>query len=114
METIGQQAARLQTEWDTNPRWNDTARTFSAEDVVRLRGSIQEEYPLARRGAERLASVYSSWTEPRRRTTSSAEYDRAVSFQRGLVSHSFCSLAACWPIVSTVCLPQVRGLRVSP
>ena len=57
METIGQQAARLQTEWDTNPRWNDTARTYSAEDVVRLRGSIQEEYTLARRGAERLRKL---------------------------------------------------------
>ena len=57
METIGQQAARLQKEWDTNPRWNDTARTYSAEDVVRLRGSIQEEYTLARRGAERLRKL---------------------------------------------------------
>src|SRR5215472_4346648 len=57
---------------------------------------------LRRRSAPRRASVYSSRMEPRRRTTSSAEYVRAVSFQRGLVSHSFCSLAACWPIVSTV------------
>ena len=57
METIGQQAARLQKEWDTNPRWNDTARTYSAEDVVRLRGSIREEHTLARRGAERLRKL---------------------------------------------------------
>ena len=57
METIGQQAVRLQKEWDTNPRWSDTARTYSAEDVVRLRGSVQEEYTLARRGAERLRKL---------------------------------------------------------
>ena len=57
METIGQQAASLHKEWDTNPRWNDTARTYSAEDVVRLRGSIPEEYTLARRGAERLRKL---------------------------------------------------------
>src|SRR5690242_16697121 len=57
VETIGQQAARLQSEWDTSPRWSDTKRTYSAEDVVRLRGSIQEEYTLARCGAERLRKL---------------------------------------------------------
>ena len=58
METISQQAARLQREWDTSPRWKDTARTYSAEDVVRLRGSVTEEYTLARRGAERGHGVF--------------------------------------------------------
>src|SRR6516225_7312890 len=67
---------------------------------------------LRRRSAPRLASVYSSWMEPRRRTTSSAEYVRAVSFQRGVVSHSFCSLAACWPIVSTVAPSSGSGCPV--
>ncbi len=57
VETIGQQAARLQGEWDTNPRWNDTKRTYSAEDVVRLRGSVTEEFTLARLGAERLRKL---------------------------------------------------------
>ena len=54
MDTISQQAARLQKEWDINPHWRDTTRTYSAEDVVRLRGSVTEEFTLARRGAERL------------------------------------------------------------
>ena len=57
METISQQAARLQGEWDTSPRWSDTKRTYSAEDVVRLRGSVTEEFTLARRGAERLRKL---------------------------------------------------------
>ncbi|HEX5302484.1 MAG TPA: isocitrate lyase, partial [Streptosporangiaceae bacterium] len=57
METISQQAARLQGEWDTSPRWSDTERTYSAEDVVRLRGSVTEEFTLARRGAERLRKL---------------------------------------------------------
>ena len=57
METISQQAARLQGEWETNPRWGDTERSYSAEDVVRLRGSITEEHTLARRGAERLRKL---------------------------------------------------------
>ena len=45
---------RLRTEWETNPRWRGVRRTYRAEDVVRLRGSVQEEHTLARRGAERL------------------------------------------------------------
>ena len=49
-----QQADALQQEWDTNPRWKGVQRTFTAGDVVRLRGSVQEEHTLARRGAEKL------------------------------------------------------------
>ena len=49
-----QQAAELQKEWDTNPRWKGVQRTYAAGDVVRLRGSVQEEHTLARRGAEKL------------------------------------------------------------
>jgi isocitrate lyase len=57
VETISQQATRLQAEWETNPRWSDTKRSYSAEDVVRLRGSVSEEFTLARRGAERLRKL---------------------------------------------------------
>src|SRR5690242_9516964 len=57
VETISQQAARLQDEWGTNPRWKDTERAYSAEDVVRLRGTVTEEFTLARRGAERLRKL---------------------------------------------------------
>ena len=48
------QAARLAGAWATNPRWRGIKRTYSAEDVIRLRGSVQEEHTLARLGAERL------------------------------------------------------------
>jgi isocitrate lyase len=54
MDTISQQAANLRQEWETDPRWADVTRTYTAEDVIRLRGSIFEEHTLARRGAERL------------------------------------------------------------
>ncbi|MFJ2033812.1 isocitrate lyase [Streptosporangium sp. NPDC087985] len=47
-------ADELRREWETNPRWQGTERTYTAEDVVRLRGSVQEEHTLARLGAERL------------------------------------------------------------
>jgi isocitrate lyase len=48
-------AARdLERQWATDPRWRGVERTYSAADVVRLRGSVTEEYTLARRGAEKL------------------------------------------------------------
>ena len=46
--------AALKKEWSENPRWKTTTRPYSAEDVVRLRGSVQIEHTLARRGAEKL------------------------------------------------------------
>ena len=50
-------AEQLQHDWDNNPRWAGVERSFTAEDVVRLRGRVQEEHTLARRGAEKL------WTQ---------------------------------------------------
>ena len=51
---LAEQAARLAGEWATSPRWRGVKRTFSARDVVRLRGSVREEHTLSRLGAERL------------------------------------------------------------
>jgi len=45
---------QLEQTWSTESRWNGIERGYSAADVVRLRGSIQIEHTLARRGAERL------------------------------------------------------------
>ncbi len=44
----------IANDWAVSPRWGGISRTYSAEDVVRLRGTIQEEHTLARRGARRL------------------------------------------------------------
>jgi len=41
-------------QWNTEPRWKGVTRPYTGDDVVRLRGSIQIEYTLARLGAERL------------------------------------------------------------
>ncbi|WP_460802090.1 isocitrate lyase [Microbacterium sp. GXF6406] len=49
-----QTAAELQEIWDTDPRWDGVERTYSADDVVRIRGSVREDSTLARRGAENL------------------------------------------------------------
>jgi isocitrate lyase len=48
------QVAALEKEWQENPRWASVKRGYSAEDVVRLSGSIQPENTLARMGAEKL------------------------------------------------------------
>nr|WP_297460190.1 isocitrate lyase [uncultured Halomonas sp.] len=53
-QTREQQIAALEKDWAENPRWKGVTRTYSAEDVVRLRGSVLEERTIARRGAEKL------------------------------------------------------------
>ena len=57
-----QQVARLATEWETDTRWKGVKRPYTAEDVLRLRGSVQIEHTLARMGANRLWRLLS--TEP--------------------------------------------------
>jgi len=47
-------AEHITLDWKNNDRWNGIERPYGAEDVVRLRGSVQVEHTLARRGAERL------------------------------------------------------------
>ncbi|WP_037367209.1 isocitrate lyase [Amycolatopsis orientalis] len=51
---LEQAAAELAEQWKTDPRWAGVQRTYSAADVVKLRGSVVEEHTLARRGAEKL------------------------------------------------------------
>ncbi len=46
--------AKLKDDWELNKRWQGIKRPYSAEDVVRLRGTVQVEHTLARMGAERL------------------------------------------------------------
>ncbi|MGN6481004.1 isocitrate lyase [Luteibacter sp.] len=47
-------AEQITLDWKNNERWNSVERPYTAEDVVRLRGTVQVEYTLARRGADRL------------------------------------------------------------
>src|SRR5438309_8059868 len=44
----------LEREWENDSRWSEITRDYSAEDVLRLRGSIDIQYTLATLGAERL------------------------------------------------------------
>ena len=52
--TRDQHTEALAASWISDPRWKGIERAYTAEDVVRLRGSVQIEHSLARMGAERL------------------------------------------------------------
>jgi len=52
--TRAEQIKAIENDWATNPRWANITRGYSAQDVVRLRGSVQPELTYARRGADRL------------------------------------------------------------
>lgn len=49
-----EQETALQNDWHSNPRWAGVKRDYTAGDVIKLRGSVQEEFTLAKRGAEQL------------------------------------------------------------
>jgi isocitrate lyase len=52
--TKQEQINALVSDWLTNPRWNGVERTYTAEEVVNLRGSVKIEYSLATSGANKL------------------------------------------------------------
>ena len=54
MRSRSEEAKKLQKEWSENTRWKNVKRGYSAEDVVKLRGSIQIEHTLATRGSQKL------------------------------------------------------------
>src|ERR1700759_3356189 len=47
-------AEELRNTWRDSPRWRGIQRTYSAEDVVRLRGTIAVEHSIARLTSEKL------------------------------------------------------------
>ncbi len=53
-------AARLQHEWESSPRWTGINRPYRADQVFRLRGSVRIEHTLARLGAVRLWELLQS------------------------------------------------------
>ena len=44
----------IQKDWDTNPRWKNVKRDYSAEEVAKCSGSVRIEHTLAKNGAEKL------------------------------------------------------------
>ena len=62
------EAARLKKDWAENPRWKGIKRGYTAEDVVRLRGSMHIEHTLARAAPRSCGS----WSTKSRSSTRSA------------------------------------------
>ncbi len=56
----GMDGKQLEKIWKENPRWKGIQRTYSGEEVLRLRASVKIEYTLATRGAQRLWSMLHS------------------------------------------------------
>ncbi len=55
-----QQAQALAKHWHHDARWAGITRPYTADDVLRLRGSVTIEYTLARMGADRLWTLLHS------------------------------------------------------
>ena len=62
MLTIFDQIKEIENDWNTNPRWHGITRPYTAEDVVRLRGSLKIEHTLAKNGSVKLWNLLQ--TEP--------------------------------------------------
>ncbi|MCA1064327.1 isocitrate lyase [Rossellomorea sp. AcN35-11] len=54
VKATNERVKALQENWEMDQRWKGVSRPYSAEDVIRLRGSIDIEHTLARRGSEKL------------------------------------------------------------
>jgi isocitrate lyase len=76
-----QQIADLENEWKTHPRWKGITRDYTAEDVIKLRGSVPIEYTLAKIGSERLWKLLES--EPFQRALGAQTGNQAVQMVQG-------------------------------
>ncbi|WHY59434.1 isocitrate lyase [Peribacillus simplex] len=54
MMMMNERAQKLQQSWENDSRWTGIERPYTAEEVIKLRGSIDIEQTLARRGSEKL------------------------------------------------------------
>lgn len=55
--TKTEQVRSLEKSWAEDARWQGIQRNYAAEDVVRLRGSVQVEFTLAKKGAEKFWQI---------------------------------------------------------
>jgi isocitrate lyase len=60
MGAIGDQAALLRREWESDPRWAGITRDYAAQEVIRMRDGVAAEHSLAQRGASRLWDILHS------------------------------------------------------
>ena len=48
------QIYQLEKDWNENPRWENTKRPYTAKDVINLRGQLNVEYTLAKKGSQKF------------------------------------------------------------
>jgi isocitrate lyase len=60
LDCMREGAVELKKRWDSDQRWQGVERPYTAEEVLRFRGSVAIEHTLARRGAERLWGLLQS------------------------------------------------------
>jgi isocitrate lyase len=53
-EILEDDAECIQIQWDNDPRWTGIERTYTPDDVLKLRGTLKLEYTFAEAGAKRL------------------------------------------------------------
>ena len=58
--TKEQRAQALKKDWAENLRWKGVVRPYSAEEVVRISGSVHVEHSIARQGSEKLWNLLHS------------------------------------------------------
>ena len=54
------QINKIKNDWKENNRWNGIERPYTAEEVVKLRGSMYIEYTIAKKGSEKLWNLINS------------------------------------------------------
>lgn len=58
MPNDNKKITQIQNNWESDKRWQAVRRPYTAQQVLKLRGSIEIEYTLARMGAERLWKMF--------------------------------------------------------
>ena len=56
--------ALIEKDWNENPRWKGVKRPYSAKEVVDLKGSMNIEYTLAQKGAEKFWKLLTETNTP--------------------------------------------------
>ena len=70
----------IQKDWDTNPRWKNVKRDYTAEEVAKCSGSVRIEHTLARNGAEKLWNLW--YVSSNRRGNADNSYCQSAPFIR--------------------------------
>jgi isocitrate lyase len=80
---------QLLADWSSNPRWSGIKRSYTAEQVLKLRGSVKIEYTLANLGARRLWDLLE--TKPYVHALGALTANQAVEMVQAGLQAIYCS-----------------------